>query len=86
MRNIKTADRGVDWNPGFAKRLVRLILAGALLGVMSCTTAEPVWKAGPSSTEPWWQNKPVSQMTPAEREEQDPQYWFFWGHLHGLGE
>ncbi len=69
------------------KKIIFLILLGSLLVVAACTTtAEPIWKAGPVSTEPWWKGKPVSQMTPAEREEQDPEFWFFWGHLHGLGE
>jgi hypothetical protein len=39
-----------------------------------------------ASPTPWWKGKPWSQMTPAEREEQDPTFWKMWGHLHGLGE
>lgn len=58
------------------------LLASALLLVAACTTAEPLWKARPASTEPWWQGKPISQMTPAEREEQDPEFWYFWKNFH----
>jgi hypothetical protein len=67
------------------KKVIFLALLGGLLLVAGCTTAEPLWKAGPVSTEPWWKGKPYSQMTPAEREEQDPEFWFFWGTEHGLG-
>jgi hypothetical protein len=24
-------------------------------------------------------------MTPAQQQEQDPEFWFFWGTEHGLG-
>jgi hypothetical protein len=69
------------------KKIISLFLLGSLLLVTGCITpAEPFWKAGPVSTEPWWKGKPWSQMTPAEREEQDPTFWKMWGHLHGLGE
>jgi len=67
------------------RKVIFLFLLGSLLLVTGCATA-PVWKAGPSSAEPWWQGKPYSQMTPAEREEQDPTFWKMYGHLHGLGE
>ena len=62
----------------FVKKIMLLFLVSRLLGVVAC--------ASTTSTEPWWKGKPVSQMTPAEREEMDPEFWFFWGHLHGLGE
>lgn len=68
------------------KKIVFLFLLGSLLLATGCTTAEPLWKAGPVSSEPWWKGKSWSQMTPAEREEQDPTFWKMWGHLHGLGE
>jgi hypothetical protein len=45
-----------------------------------------LWVAACASPEPWWQGKPLSQMTPAERQEQDPMFWPMYGHLHGLGE
>ena len=48
-----------------------LILASGLLSVVACT-----------STQPWWKGKPVSQMTPAELEEQDPEFWYFWKNFH----
>ena len=54
-----------------------LLLTCALLRVVAC--------AATTSTEPWYKSKPVSQMTPAELEERDPEFWFYWGHLHGLG-
>jgi hypothetical protein len=57
------------------KRVMFWILLGGLLLVAACVT-----------TEPWWQGKPLSQMTPAEQEEQDPMFWPMYGHLHGLGE
>jgi hypothetical protein len=38
-----------------------------------------------SSTQPWWKGKPITQMTPAEIEEQDPMFWRDWGSAHGLG-
>ena len=58
----------------FKKAVCWIFLGGILLVVAACI-----------STEPWWKNKPVSQMTPAEQEEQDPTFWKMWGHLHGLG-
>jgi hypothetical protein len=70
--NLKLTNRRV------VKKCGVLLLASALLRVAAC--------ASTTSTEPWWKGKPVSQMAPAEREEQDPEFWFFWGHLHGLGE
>jgi hypothetical protein len=57
------------------KKVMFLVLLGSLLFVSAC-----------ASPEPWWKGKPVSQMTPAEREEQDPTFWKMWGHLHGLGD
>ncbi len=62
----------------FVKKTMLLFLVCSLLRVVAC--------ASTTSTEPWWKAKPVSQMTPAEQEEMDPEFWFFWGHLHGLGE
>ncbi len=35
-----------------------------------------------SSTQPWWKGKPITQMTPAELEEQDPELWPMWKNLH----
>jgi hypothetical protein len=67
-------------------KIIFLVLLGGLLLATGCTTAEPFWKAGPVSTEPWWKGKPWSQMTPAERQEQDPTFWKMYGHLRGLGE
>jgi outer membrane biogenesis lipoprotein LolB len=67
------------------KGLLVLLLASALLLVAACTTAESLGKAKPVSTEPWWQGKPRSQMTPAELEEQDPEFWNMWRNLHGVG-
>ena len=67
------------------KKVIFLFLLGGLLLVTGCTTAQPFWKAGPVSTEPWWKGKPWSKMTPAERAEQDPQFWFFWATEHGIG-
>ena len=57
------------------KKVLYLVLLGNLLLVAAC-----------ASSEPWWKGKPYSQMTPAEREEQDPTFWKMYGHLHGLGE
>ncbi len=56
------------------KKVMFLVLLGALLMAAAC-----------ASPTPWWKGKPYSQMTPAEREEQDPTFWKMWGHLHGLG-
>jgi ABC-type glycerol-3-phosphate transport system substrate-binding protein len=56
------------------KEVIFWILLGGLLLVAAC-----------ASPEPWWQGKPISEMTPAEREEQDPTFWFFWATEHGLG-
>jgi hypothetical protein len=53
---------------------ILLILLGLTLGVAACT-----------STGTQLKSKPVSQMTPAEQEEQDPTFWPMWGHMHGLG-
>ncbi len=58
----------------FKKAVCWICLFDLLLVVAACT-----------STEPWWKGKPVSQMTPAEQEEQDPTFWKMWGSLHGLG-
>ena len=66
------------------KKITLMIFLGGLLWVAACTTAEPIWRAQPGSTEPWWQGKPVSQMTPAEREEQDPEFWYFWKNFHDV--
>jgi hypothetical protein len=57
------------------KKVVFLALLSAVLFLAGC-----------ASPEPWWKGKPYSQMTPAEREEQDPTFWKMYGHLHGLGE
>jgi hypothetical protein len=67
-------------------KIVFLLLLGSLLLMTGCTTAQPFWKTGPSYSGAWWQGKPYSQMTPAERQEQDPTFWKMYGHLHGLGE
>ena len=56
------------------KRIMFLVLLAGLLLVAAC-----------ASPTPWWKNKPYSQMTPAEQQEQDPEFWFFWGTEHGLG-
>jgi hypothetical protein len=56
------------------KKVIFWIFLGGLLSLAAC-----------ASPEPWWKGKPYSQMTPAEREEQDPNFWWMWGHLHGLG-
>lgn len=57
------------------KKVIFLIFLGALLAVAAC-----------ASPEPWWKGKPMSQMTPAELQEQDPMFWPLYGHWHGLGE
>jgi hypothetical protein len=44
-----------------------------------------LWGVACTSTEPWWKGKPPSQMTPAEQEEQDPEFWPMWMRLHGIG-
>jgi hypothetical protein len=67
------------------KKVIILLLLGGLLLLTGCTTAEPFWKAGSVSTEPWWKGKPWTEMTPAEQQEQDPTFWKMYGHLHGLG-
>jgi hypothetical protein len=56
------------------KKVLFWIFLGGLLLVAGC-----------ASPEPWYKGKPWSQMTPAEREEQDPNFWWMYGHLHGLG-
>jgi len=55
----------------FKKALCWLFLGGLILGVAACTT-----------TTPWWKGKPLSLMTPAELEEQDPEFWPMWKSLH----
>jgi hypothetical protein len=55
-------------------KVMLLILLSGLFRVAACT-----------STEAWYKGKPVSQLTPAEREEQDPGFWPMWEHLHGIG-
>ena len=55
----------------FKKAVCWIFLGGLLLVVTACT-----------STEPWWKGKPTSQMTPAELEEQDPEFWPMWKNLH----
>ncbi len=55
----------------FKKAVAWIFLGGLLLGAAAC-----------SSTEPWWKGKPVSKMTPAELEEQDPNFWPMWKNLH----
>jgi hypothetical protein len=32
----------------------------------------------------WWKGKPTSQMTSAELEEQDPEFWRMWEDLRGV--
>ncbi len=56
------------------KKIMFWIFLGGLLLGAAC-----------ASSEPWWKGKPWSQMTPAEQEEQDPTFWFFWGTEHGVG-
>jgi|WetSurMetagenome_2_1015567.scaffolds.fasta_scaffold235659_3 hypothetical protein len=56
------------------KKVMFWIFLGGLLLLAAC-----------ASPEPWYKGKPRSQMTPAERAEQDPEFWFFWGTEHGLG-
>ena len=55
------------------KKAVCWISLGVLLLVMAAC----------SFTEPRWKGKPISQMTPAELEEQDPEFWPMWKHMHG---
>jgi hypothetical protein len=64
-----------DMEAATVKKIIFLLLFGSLLVVAAC-----------ASPEPWWQGKPISQMTPAERQEQDPMFWPMYGHWHGLGE
>ncbi len=56
------------------KKIVYLILLGGLLVVAACAT-------GTVS-----QSKPTAQLTPAEQEEQDPEFWRMWEERRGLGE
>jgi hypothetical protein len=56
----------------FKKAVCWIFLVGILLVVAAC-----------SSTEPWWKGKPVSQMTPAELEEQDIEFWPMWKNMYG---
>jgi hypothetical protein len=56
------------------KKVLFWILLGSLFALAAC-----------ASPEPWWKGKPYSQMTPAEQEEQDPEFWFFWKTRRGLG-
>jgi hypothetical protein len=56
------------------KKVIFLVSIAGLLQVAAC-----------ASPEPWWKDKPYSQMTPAQQQEQDPEFWFFWGTEHGLG-
>ena len=62
-------------NTRFVKIFGVLALAGALLRMAACATT--------TATQPWWQGKPVSQMTPAERQEQDPEFCSFGGTCTG---
>jgi hypothetical protein len=56
------------------KKIMFWIFLGGLLLVAAC-----------ASPEPWYKGKPWSQMTPEEQQEQDPNFWWMWGHLRGLG-
>jgi hypothetical protein len=40
--------------------------------------------AGCSTTQPWVKGKPVTQMTPAEQEEYNPEFWRMWQDRRGL--
>jgi hypothetical protein len=55
----------------FKRSLCWIFLLGLLLVIAACT-----------STEPWWKAKPASQMTPAEIEEQDIEFWPMWKSMH----
>ena len=55
----------------FKKAVCLIFLSGLLLIDAGCTT-----------TELWWKGKPISKMTPAELEEQDPELWSMWKHMH----
>jgi hypothetical protein len=55
----------------FKKAVCLIFLAGLSLMVAAC-----------ASTEPWWKGKPISEMTPAELEEQDIEFWPMWKNLH----
>ena len=71
----KTPKKAGDMKASTFQEVIFWLVLGLLLAVAACKT-----------TEPWWKGKPISQMTPAELEEQDPTFWKMWGHLHGLGE
>lgn len=65
------ARAGYMENLPFKKVLGLILLGGLVLTVAACATGEP-----------WWQGKPVSQMTPAALEEQDPLFWPLWQDLY----
>ncbi len=43
-----------------------------------------VLAAACAAAQPWWKGKPITQMTPAEREEQDPEFWRMWQDRRGI--
>jgi hypothetical protein len=55
----------------FKKAVCWIFLGSLLLAVAACST-----------TQPWWKGKPITQMTPAELEEQDPEFWPMWKNMH----
>jgi hypothetical protein len=58
-------------------------MAGLLFKkVMFWISLSAVLLAAACSTGSWWKCKPTSQMTPAELEEQDPEFWPMWKHMH----
>jgi hypothetical protein len=59
------------------KQAITVLMMLFLLWVAAC--------ASTTSTEAWWKGKPRSQMTAAELEEQDPEFWTMWRNLHGVG-
>jgi hypothetical protein len=53
------------------KKVTFWIWLSALVLVSACSTGS------------WWKAKPISQMTPAELEERDIEFWPMWKELHG---
>jgi hypothetical protein len=62
----------------FKRVMCRLVTCGLLLNGLLVVAA--------CATGTFSQSKPTSQLTPAEQEEQDPEFWRMWEERRGLGE
>ena len=60
-------------------RVMRRLVVGTLL-------LSSLIVAAACSTGALFKGKPTSQLTPAEQEEHDPEFWRMWEERRGLGE